>query len=176
MTRALVWLVLGVSAALCLWEGHRYYTARSDAGLALRQLAVVRADAREIAALQAAAPPESRRPRPATGLATRVTDILSKAGLPQAVLQNVSPETETGIGNSGLRRQSAKITLDGLTLPDLGRFLQQWRATQPPWVVASIDITPTTARIAAKPGQATDRPLRAVLGVEIVFAANEGVR
>src|SRR5262245_50846859 len=103
MTRALVWLVLGASAALCLWEGHRYYTARSDAGRALRQLAVVRADAREVAAMRAAAPPESRRPRPTTGLAARVTDVVSKANLPQGVLQNVSPETESALGQSGLR-------------------------------------------------------------------------
>lgn len=176
MTRALVWIIIVASIALCVWEGHRWLSARAEARSALRQLAAVRADVAEIASIRAAASPESRRARPAPGLAMRVADVVSKLGLPQSGIQNLSPETESMVGTSGLRKQAAKITLDGLTLAGLGRFLQEWRSAQPLWAVTSIDIAPTAAKVAARPGQATDRPLRAVLGIETVFAANEGTR
>jgi len=174
--RVLLWIVVAGSAILCAWSGQHYIHARSDAAVALRQLAVVSADAREIASMRAAAPAEARRKRPTPGLATRIADVVSKAGLPQSALQNLSPETESAAGTSGLRKQAARITLDGLTLPELGRFLQEWRVAEPVWTMATIDIPPTAAKIAAKPGQATDRPLRAVLGIETVFADNEGNR
>lgn len=176
MTRALVWIIIAGSFGLCLWEGHCYYSARAGAGVALRQLAVVRADSGEIASIRAAAPPESRWPRPAPGLATRVADVVSKSGLPPSAFQSLSPETESTVGISGLRKQAARVTLDGLTLPDLGRFLQEWRTAEPLWTVTSIDITPAAAKVAAKPGQVTDRPLRAVLGIETIFASNDGTR
>jgi hypothetical protein len=176
MRLAMLWALVGASLLLCSWAGRRYMSARSEAVLALRQLAAVTTDSREIASIRAAAPPETRRHRPPPGLAARVADVVSKAGLPQAAVQIVSPETEINAGASGLHKQSAKITLDGLVLPELGRFLQEWRAAQPVWTVTSIDITPTLTRARALPGQTVDRPLKAVLGIETLFADKEGSR
>jgi hypothetical protein len=140
--------------------------ARADANVAFHQLSVASADAREVAAIRAAAPPQSRRHRPPSGLATHVADVVSKSGLPQSALQNLSPETESGVGATGLRKETAKLTLEPLTLAELGRFLQEWRLAEPLWTVASIDITPTSTR-----GRGTnDRPLRAVIGIDTVFA------
>jgi hypothetical protein len=160
---------------MCLWAGHRYYIARAEASVSLRQLSIVSADAREIAAIRAAAPPESRRHRPPATLATHIADVVSKSGLPQSALQNLSPETESGVGSAGLRKETAKLTLEPLTLAELGCFLQEWRKAEPLWTVVSIDITPTPAR-----GRGTnDRPLRAVIGIETVFtndASKEGNR
>jgi hypothetical protein len=174
MSRTWLWVLVAGCLILSAWAGRRYINARSEAAISLRQLTIVRNDAREIAAIRAAAPPESRRHRPPPGLASRVADVVSRAGLPQSALQNLSPETEAAADTSGLRKQSMKITLDGLTLPQLGRFLEVWRATQPLWMVASIDITPTSSKTRSAPGQAVDRQLRAVLGIETLFA--EGSR
>ena len=170
-TRALLMLTATASVIACLWAGHWYWVARSDASLALRQLDRVSTDTREIALLRSSGPPESRRSRPPPGLATRVADVVSKAGLPQPTLQNLSPETESAAGASGLRRQVAKMTLEPLTLPDLGRFLEEWRKAEPTWTVSSIDITPAPTRNRTA-GQG-DRPLRAVIGIETVFADKE---
>jgi hypothetical protein len=161
-------LAVVASAVLCLWEGHRDYVAHTDANVALRQLSLVSADAREVAAIHAAAPPESRRHKPPAGLATHVADVISRSGLTQSTLQNLSPETESGLGATGLRKETAKLTLEPLTLAELGRFLQEWRAAEPIWTVASIDITPTPTPTRGR--AATDRPLRAVIGIETVFA------
>jgi hypothetical protein len=171
MMRVLMWAILMMSAIVLAWAGHRWAMARTEANIAIRQLALVSADVKEIAGIKASSPPESRRSRPAPGLATRVADVVSKAGLPQAALQNLSPETESAAG-AGLRKQAAKIMMDGMTLPELGRFLNEWRNAQPLWTVSSIDITPTPTP--AKTRQAsgpTDRPLRAVLGIETIFSA-----
>lgn len=176
MTRVFVWAILVMSAIVLAWSGHRWAMARTEANIAIRQLALVSADAKEIASIKASSPPESRRPRPAPGLATRVADVVSKADLRQAALQNLSPETESAAG-AGLRRQAAKITMDGMTLSELGRFLNEWRNAEPMWTVCSIDITPTPAKTRKASGP-TDRPLRAVLGIETIFAASaqEGSR
>jgi hypothetical protein len=168
MTKILLWTAVAVSLVLCMMAGHRYWAARSDANVSLRQLQRVTDNAREIASLRSAAPPESRCQRPPPGLASRVADVVSKAGLPQSSLQSLSPETETQVGGTDLRRQVAKMTLDGLTLPQLGRFLQEWRAAEPAWTVAAIDITPASTRGRGTP--AGDRPLRAVLTIETAFA------
>ena len=174
MKRSLLWSLVAACLVLCSWAARRYINSRADAALSLRQLRAVNADTREIAALRAAAPPESRRHRPPPGLATRVADAVSKAGLTQSAVQSVSPEVESSAGASGLRKEAAKITLDGLTLPELGRFLQQWRTDQPVWTVISIDMTPTATKPRPNPGQSLDRPLKAVLGIETIFADKEG--
>jgi hypothetical protein len=172
MKHVLPWLIAACSLALLIWAGQRYYTARSESGVALRQLALVSADATALSSLRAAAPPETRRRRPPPGLATRLADVISKSGLPPSALQNLTPETESAYANTGLKRQVAKLTLEGLTLPDLGRFLQEWRTAEPLWTVSAIDITPG-ARRRAVPGQASDRPLRAVLTIETIFADDQ---
>ena len=163
--RSVSWIAVAASVVLCAWTGHRYWAARSEATVSLRQLQRVSADAREIASLRSAAPPESRRHRPAPGLATHVADVVSKSGLPQSALQNLSPETENGVSGTGLRRQVARMTLEPLTLPEFGRFLQEWRAAEPGWTVSSIEITPAPQRN----GKGTERPLRAIIGIETVF-------
>src|ERR1051325_8650862 len=94
MIRALVLGVLALSLAMLAWSGHLYWAARADAALSIRQLDFVRVDARDITSLRLAAPPESRRRRPAPGLANRVTDVVAKTGLPQAALQSLTPESE----------------------------------------------------------------------------------
>jgi hypothetical protein len=170
MTKALLWIALAVSLVLCMMAGHRYWAARSDANASLRQLQRVSDNAREIASLRSAAPPESRRQRPRPGLASRVADVVSKASLPQSSLQSLSPETETQVGGTGLRRQVAKMTLDGMTLPQLGRFLQEWRTAEPAWTVDAIDITPAPTRGRSTPSG--DRLLRAVLSIETVFSTS----
>jgi len=149
MTRTLLWLAVADGPSPCSygpatatgWPGPTPAISTPPSSSASAT------DAREIATLRSAAPPESRRHRPAPpGLATRVADVVSKAGLPQSSLQNLSPETETSVGGTALRRQVAKVTLDGLALPELGRFLQEWRTAEPAWTVSSIDITPAPAR------------------------------
>jgi hypothetical protein len=172
MTKLLVWLLAACSIATLAWAGHRYWLARADANLAMLQLQRVTADVNDIAALRTAAPPESRRPRPTSGLGAKIGDVIAKAGLPQSCLQSLSPETESPVGNAGLRRQLAKLTLEGLTLPELGAWLAEWRTAQPQWTVASIEITPASQRVS----KATERPLRALIGIETVFGTTEGGR
>ncbi|MCK6458213.1 MAG: hypothetical protein L6Q92_17000, partial [Phycisphaerae bacterium] len=73
-------------------------------------------------------------------------------------------------------------TLDGVTLPDLGRFLEAWRKAEPGWVVTSIDLSAASgtsggSRIKTPENGSTsgrDRHLRALLAVEAVVAASDG--
>jgi hypothetical protein len=92
--------------------------------------------------------------------ATLVADVsaaLTGAGVPVARMTSLSPSAASprfdGGGSTGAVRlsdggtvhrvqRSASMTLEDVTLPELGGFLREWNRTQPAWRVASIQITP----------------------------------
>ncbi|MCL4743435.1 MAG: hypothetical protein KJZ54_14660 [Phycisphaerales bacterium] len=121
-------------------------------------------DVRRIVELRAALP------TPHTGdespLARRVGAALAAAGLDAGTLADLSPEAH--LPSAGLVRRRATLTLTGVTLPEVGRFLAAWREAEPGWTVTAADLTPESSRT-APPG--ADRPLRAVLTVEALFAS-----
>ncbi|HYE63785.1 MAG TPA: hypothetical protein VD997_17470 [Phycisphaerales bacterium] len=169
MSRVLPILSALFGAALIGWSAQRYVAALEQATEAADALTVVADQATQLDRLRASAPVESRRSRPAPGLASRIAQVVAVTGLSQGTLQNVTPEVETGIGTGtgiNYRRTAVRLTLDPITLPELGRFLQEWRAAEPAWTVSTIDLTPTSNQ--AKGGQ---KPLRAALFIETVFAA-----
>lgn len=110
------------------------------------------------------------------GLASRVATAIQRAGLPASALSSLSPEAESPIANHhGLRiaRHRATLTLAGVTLPQVGAFLDAWRTNEPAWTPVSIDITPASGKA---PEAGGDRPLRVVISVESVVAQHEGAQ
>jgi hypothetical protein len=69
------------------------------------------------------------------------------------------------------------VTLAGVTLPQLGGFLKEWRQREPAWTVSGIDLAPQAP---GKKGEASsaggDLPLRAVIGIETMFVEQGGGR
>lgn len=121
-------------------------------------------DARRIAELRAALPTHDAHD--GAPLARRVGAALAAAGLAAGTLADLSPEAH--LPSAGVVRRRATLTLTGVTLPEVGRFLAAWREAEPSWTVTAADLTPEPSRT-APPG--ADRPLRAVLTVEALFAA-----
>lgn len=108
------------------------------------------------------------------GLTPRVTAALEQAGLPSATLASLSPEAETQLPlQPGLRvsRRRATLTLSGVTLPQVGRFLDAWRASEPAWTPASIDLSPVGGNA---PEAGGDFPLRAVIVIETAALGHDG--
>jgi hypothetical protein len=106
---------------------------------------------------------------PAASLATRVSGVLSAAGLSQSNLAGLSPESAAQRSDAGTAlRRRATLTLQSLTLRDLGRFIAEWRAREPAWVVTSIDLAPVTNANPPhdKPAPGADLHIRVVLVVE----------
>jgi hypothetical protein len=171
-----IWLcALLVSVAAIGVAGARALHARELASASSQGLELVTSQAREIAALRsrkAALPPASAG-GPAMG--ARVAAVLSAAGLPSTTLSNVSPEADTRVQlpESGERfiRRRVTLSLSEITLPKLGAFLEAWRKTQPQWVPASIDVTPTRPKEGFPGG---DLPLSVTISLEALFADEPG--
>jgi hypothetical protein len=178
MTRGLTlaWVGAAVAALVSVSAaGARYWSARGRATTELARVRLVTSDARELARLRAGAPSWTAQERPGAGLAARVSAALAGCGLPASALSTLSPEAESGVGETDLRarRTRAVVTLAPVTLPQLGGFLAAWRSGNPEWTVGSIDIAPQSAAGAAS-GSGGDLPLRALVTLETLFVDREG--
>jgi hypothetical protein len=123
-----------------------------------------------------------------TAMSSRVTAALGAAGLPASCMSSVQPDTETTVAqveNMQARRSRVTLTLDGLSLPQLGSFLDAWRRREPAWTVAGIDISPqppppptakrdTTSSSTASSAwtRGGDAPLHVVLSIEYLYLAS----
>jgi len=149
---AIILIITGTRAA-------RAHAERSDARAALT---LVTRQANEVVRLRHAAKDSSLPNRPESGLAGKVSQGLSRSGLAPSVMQSLSPEAESS--DKGLVRQHVTLTLAGLTLPQVGKFLDAWRSNEPNWVVSGLDLSPAGA---GTPG--ADLPLRAVITMDAMF-------
>lgn len=109
-----------------------------------------------------------------TSLAQEVSVVLAAAGLPASALANLSPDTGSAVpGSPGLIQLRAGLTLTHITLPELGRFLGEWRRRQASqgsnWTITSIDLTPELAK-SETPAAGGDLPLQALLSAESMVA------
>ncbi|MBK9189389.1 MAG: hypothetical protein IPM33_10590 [Phycisphaerales bacterium] len=69
-------------------------------------------------------------------------------------------------------RRRTTLTLTGIALPQIGRFLDDWRTTEPAWIPVSIDLAPMGGK---PPETGGDLPLRAVIGLEFTSIRYDGV-
>ena len=175
--RSILWIwmgtaaVLAVALALTLPAAARAHRDASAAQITLTRTA---RDAGLIASLRANVSESSADDQASGGLTLRVTKALEHAGLPASSLSSLSPEAESQLfSQPGLRvyRRRATLTLSGLTLPLVGKFLSAWRSAEPAWTPASIDLSPAGGTV---PEAGGDLPLRAVITIVSVGARRDG--
>lgn len=171
----LLWLgCVGTALALVgLTSGHAQQAHRS-ASAAEEALKGVARDAEEVVSLRAAVPDLSPDHETPGGLTPRVIASLHRAGVPDAALASLSPEAESQLSNRpGLRvsRRRATVTLGGVTLPQVGRFLDAWRSAEPAWTTTGIDLSPAAGSANETGG---DQPLRAVIAIETTTVTHDG--
>lgn len=140
---ALLLLALVPCVAIVAWAGQRALAAHDRLDAAQRHHEKVIKSVALIDQLRNTTP--SASPKPPPNVSGQVADVLVEAGLAPALLTNLAPEAETSVGPR-YRRQAARLTLEPVTLPDLGRFLKVWRSTRPEWTVVSITISPQILR------------------------------
>ncbi len=129
-------------------------------------------DAAEVRRLRTTRPAISAGKRPQPNVYAHLTDALVEAGLPAHVLKDVTPGEDSSIRIDGApgnyRRQSMRVTLESLTLPQTGRFLDAWRVGQPEWTIASMQLTPMPGKGRDKAGD-TPRALRISIVMEATY-------
>ncbi len=159
MKHLLIWIA---AAAILIIAGARAVRAHAYRTESRSALTLVTQQATELVRLRHEAKDSSLPLRPDGGLASKVSHALTRAGLSATVMQSLSPEAETS--DKGVVRQHATLTFSGVTLPQVGRFLDAWRTSEPDWVVSNLDLSPAGT---GTPG--ADLPLRAVITLDAMF-------
>lgn len=185
-TRLTIPALIAVACVVAVTWCYRHAAAhRRSQAVAREQFVTTSNQLAELAALKSRTPTFAASDAPTEDLTRRISKVVTATGLQASVLSNVSPDADqpAGLAKSPdgkplYLRRSARLTLDGVTLPQLGRFLERWGSAEQGWVVTSIDLTAGSgasggSRIKTPEGSAAtgrDRPLRALLAVEAIVA------
>lgn len=170
-----IWIgAVGLAGAAVAVTAPGAARAKHDAMVAQASLHDAARNAEIIATMLARAPDAPADDPSRGGLTPRVTAALERAGLPVGVLGSLSPEAESQVASqAGVRVtcRRATLTLSGVTLPSVGRFLDAWRAAEPAWTPTSIDVSPAGGQA---PEAGGDLPLRAVVVIESITVRPTG--
>lgn len=143
------WLFIAVASvamAAAAWAGMRWWASSDRAS----QVDAEVANAMDLVAAverARALPPALSEAPPAGEQLSVVRDTLGRAGLPESVLRRVQAEADGAIERIEgvtlpIRRSAMRVELDGLTLPELGRFLATWRVQNPGWTPVLVNLSP----------------------------------
>lgn len=142
--RFFVWLAIAaIAGVVCagLWRLWASTNARDAEHAAMES---DRALAERLLELRSRRPRALLGGRPSEDVLVVAQRVFTDAGLSAARLKDVSPEAETlavgGAPGEPSRSQRVRLTLDAVTLPELGVVLDRWRSLAQPWVIAQIDL------------------------------------
>ncbi len=128
--------------AWCGVEGWRFAAAQERSNTELVRATHIAESVRAFERLRARPALISDRPTPSERLLGMVTEAASQASMGPGAIKSVESEQEAGSSAAGMRRQSVRVALEGITLLEFGGFLDKWRGLQPSWIPIRIDMTP----------------------------------
>ncbi|MFI4915079.1 MAG: hypothetical protein ACIAS6_01055 [Phycisphaerales bacterium JB060] len=120
----------------------RWHAAAESLDRATAELVAVQQQVAEIQSLRSVL--DTRRIATAGGRAdvlAQVADTLAAAGLPDGAMRSLQEQSDTEVGDAGLRRQTLRLALTTITPGELGRFLAHLEADHPEWLVSRIELT-----------------------------------
>ncbi|MBL8762587.1 MAG: hypothetical protein JNL50_14930 [Phycisphaerae bacterium] len=170
LTTTLMAIIALSSMAALFVSASGYLAARRERASASETLVLRRAQADELVLLRRAT---ATLPRSSGDLASRMTAVLASCGLPSQSLGSVLPEPPVELPSAGgvhRTRQVARVSLEKLTLPTLGRILDIWRSAEPAWAITAIDLSAAPVTKALAPSEDRQLRLRATLTLEAVFS------
>jgi hypothetical protein len=140
-------------AAVVVALGAQQLTAaRSRARSAQTALDQIARDAQEVLELLGRVQHVELRQRPQQDVIAQVNTVLAEVGIPSRSLRSLSPEADSQIvsgkdtTNAKLNRQSLRLVLENLTVPEIGAFLLKWRSSQQIWTVTRIELAHSGGR------------------------------
>ncbi|MFG0282915.1 MAG: hypothetical protein ACF8R7_00695 [Phycisphaerales bacterium JB039] len=166
--RVLLTLAATACATALVVQGLRWRAATRAEATAVARLHRIAIDAQQLAALSGQSERVALSERPPQDLIARIRAALTDSGLSAAALDGVQPESSAPVrtaprsmtGAADYQRQAARAVFRGVTLADLGKFLDRWSRTQSLWTPATITLT----------HDGSDDP-RGVYRVELTLAA-----
>jgi hypothetical protein len=158
-------LIIGVAAiglAVVLgWCVNRLALASSRLAVAEMGFDSLRRDAQEIIELRSRQQVVNTAERPTQDVIAQVNAVLSEVGIPTNRVKSLTPESDGAINSakgtaqtgSIYRKQSLRMTLENLTVQEIGNFLLQWRAAQKIWTAVEIELTHVHSSTKDKTGE-----------------------
>ena len=143
-TASAIWL-----AALCVpivVSASRLSDARTQHDTALTAQQRVINEAQQIIRLRSKQQRIAEHKRPEQDVIARVNTTLAEAGIPPERFGGLRPDSDAALPNTAYRRQSVRITLDELSIIELGAFLDQWSQSQQLWTPTRIELTHARSR------------------------------
>ncbi|MFT3684281.1 MAG: hypothetical protein QM783_05035 [Phycisphaerales bacterium] len=133
----LITATVAVGARVLAW---RSAAAAFDVAAAGR--ATVAEKAARIASLRSLPAVNGFGTRPGEDVMSLATRVLDSAHVPAARLRSVQPEADRVVvdDRDGRRAATVRLSLEPLTVPELGAFLAAWRSSQQVWSVSRIDM------------------------------------
>lgn len=116
-----------------------------DAALTARQRLIN--EAQQIIRLRSKQQRIAEHKRPEQDVIARVNTTLAEAGIPPERFGGLRPESDAALPNTAYRRQSVRITLDELSIIELGAFLDQWSKSQQLWTPTRLELSHARSKI-----------------------------
>ena len=136
-------------SALAIGNGVlRYSRAQAGARAAETRLATAVDKAREVLELSSSQERIAAGERPPQDVIAQINRSLAEVGIRSDRLTGLQPVADSALGGSGAasaaggryRRQSVSATIDRVQPAEIGRFLAEWRRTQPMWVPTRVEL------------------------------------
>jgi hypothetical protein len=104
--------------------------------------------ARQMMELRSAQQTVAERKRPDQDVIARVNECLADCGIPSDRFGGQRPEADSAVndsrsgtdGKSQLRKQSVLVTLNDLTIAEIGALLSYWNSHQPLWTPTRMEL------------------------------------
>lgn len=142
----LILALVGLLSVPILASAGRLNSVRSQLQTAKTNFDQTVRDSQRIVELRAKHQTIAEQKRPDQDIIARVSGVLAESGIPTDRFGGLRPESDTAMPTTGqsrslYRKQSVRITLNDLSIPQVGEFLSRWHASQPLWVPNRIELT-----------------------------------
>lgn len=149
--RSMIVLLAAVAAGVVGWRIVVWRGAAVEHARAAAERTALSEKSTRIAALRAQPAVNGFGAKPAEDVMPLANRVLEAAHLPAARLRTVQPEADRTISDDrdGRRASTVRLSLEPLTVQELGAFLSAWRSSQQVWSVSRIDLSAMTVGGAA---------------------------
>ena len=158
-------LWLGALCVPIVISASRLNDARMQHDAALAAQHRVIDEAQQIIRLRSKQQRIAEHKRPEQDVIARVNTTLAEAGIPPERFGGLRPESDSALPNTDYRRQSVRISLDELSIAELGAFLDQWSQAQQLW-------TPTRLELSHARSKMDDDRYNIVILITATYLAN----
>lgn len=139
--------LFAIASVPIAFSANRLWRTQSQLDTAEATLAQVTRDASRIIELRDKQQTIAEQKKPDQDVIARVNAVLADAGIPSERFGGLRPEADTALSGAtgstsiNYRTQSVRVSLNELSVSQIGEFIGHWCMTQPLWIPTRIELT-----------------------------------